>query len=249
LLNEEIQKKLAKRYGGEPLQKMVKEAFDKERIVKALKEPFELEAEAFSAITFMDIAGFSGKVAGMNAAETRAFLDGFYSAAIPKVYQYNGHIDRIIGDGILAVYSSHLSPELTSEKDAEIAAMNAAEKLIMELHGSDYACKVAMSVGKVLYCQTGLAEVYEDYTIIGEPLTAVYRIEEKVQVDQFAAPKSSLAGRRIIKQVEESDERSAKLRLLGGTPKPPDWIVTYPTVALRGIGDTELVVETFRSSK
>ena len=137
MLNEDIQQRLAKRYGGAPLQKMVKEAFDKERIVKALKEPFEKETAAFSAITFMDIAGFSSKVAGMDAAKTRAFLDEFYKAAIPKIYQHHGHIDRIVGDGILAVYSPHLSPdELKTRMDAETAAMDAAEKLITDLHGT-----------------------------------------------------------------------------------------------------------------
>lgn len=249
MLNEDIQKKLAKRYGGAPLQKMVKEAFDKERIVKALKEPFEKETDAFSAITFMDIAGFSGKVAGMNAAETRAFLDEFYSAAIPKIYQNHGHIDRIVGDGILAVYSKHLSPALTSNTAVETAAMDAAEELIVALHGTDYACKVAMSVGNVLYCRTGLADVYEDYTIIGEPLTIAYRIEETVKVNQFAAPKSSLAGHRIIRQVAEFDARNDRVRALGRTPKPPAWIVNYPVVSLRGIGNTELVLQTYRPSR
>lgn len=245
MLNEDIQKRLAKRYGGEPIQKMVKEAFDK-RLVKALKEPFEKETEALSAITFMDIAGFSGKVAGMNAAETRAFLDEFYSSAIPKIYQNHGHIDRIVGDGILAVYSTHLSPELTSRMEVETAAMDAAEHLIVELHGTEYASKVAMSVGKVLYCQTGLAEVYEDYTIIGEPLTVAYRIEEQVQENQFAVPKSSLAGKQIINQVADFDARAALTRLRGGRPKPAEWIVNYPTIKLRGVGDTELVLQTYR---
>ena len=106
-----------------------------------------------------------------------------------------------------------------------------------------------MSAGEVLYCQTGLVEVYEDYTIIGEPLTVAYRIEEQVTANQFAVPRASRAGKKISDQVAASDEAAATAMSLGMNPNPPSWNVKYSVIDLRGIGKTELVVQTYRPPK
>jgi class 3 adenylate cyclase len=242
VLNENIQKELARRYGGDGLQKMVKEAFD-QRLVKALKEPFKDEAEAAAAIIFVDVAKFSEKVAGKNATQTRLFLDAFYAAAIPEIYQRSGHIDRIVGDGIVAVFTGYLTPGLTLGKGLG-RALGTAEEIVKKLHGTPYESKAAISDGNVLFCRTGLVQVYEDYTIIGEPLTMAYRVEESVAANQVATPSESVLGKLIQSQVEETKAMKAKK-----LPVSVGWNVTWPTVSLRGIGDTKLALQTYTPPK
>src|SRR5258707_271414 len=113
MLNQKIQEQLAKRDGGERLTKMVKEAFD-QRLTRALKEEFKEEREAYAAVAFADIAGFSSTVVGWTATQVRTFLDDYYAAAIPPIYDSEGVIDRIVGDGILSVYSEYFDPAIST---------------------------------------------------------------------------------------------------------------------------------------
>jgi class 3 adenylate cyclase len=244
VLSDDIQRKLAQRYGGEPLQKMVKYAFE-QRLVKALKDdtgqPTKEDVEAFSAIVFIDVASFSERVNGMDAAGTRRFLDTYYAAVIPEIYERRGHIDRIVGDGILAVYSPHLSPDLTDQK-AEESALAVAEAVVEKLHSTQHVCKAAISVGDVLYCKTGLAQVYEDYTIIGEPLTTAYRLEEVAEANQVLVPTNSVAGRKISNQLARRRASEAQ-----GVPlTAAAWLVKRKTIGLRGIGDADVYIQTFQ---
>jgi len=53
---------------------------------------------------------------------------------------------------------------------------------------------VALSHGEVLFCKTGLEGVYTDYTVLGNPLTHVYRIEEIAAANQIVTPLKSPVG-------------------------------------------------------
>jgi class 3 adenylate cyclase len=231
VLSVDIQRALAQRYGGGQL---VKEAFD-QTLVKALKVKFQSNTTGHSACLYIDIAGFAGKVGGKSPTQIGAFLDDFYKLAIPRIYRHHGHIDRIAGDGIVAIFSPVISDALKNE-DPEVQALLAAEDLIQAAYGTSYVSKAALSAGDLLFCKTGLADVYEDYTVIGSPLTVTYRLEESAKANQVAIAQADKA-----KEMIDIGVRNYK------SLAPGPWSVKHTVMDLRGVGDdVPVCVQTYK---
>lgn len=197
------------------------------------------EGRADSVAMFVDIAGFSQRIRGLQPEQVRQFLSRFYKSAIKAIDDRFGLIDRIVGDGILAVFSPFLIPQLQQESTA-LHALNTAEAIIQELHGSECESKAAIGCGSLLFCSTGLAGVYTDYTVLGHPLTHVYRMEELASANQVIVPKNSPAGAIIAAQLERSRNR------VSPSTKPVRWTVDEKNVPLRGAEDLGILyVQTY----
>lgn len=148
MLSQHLQEQLAQKYGGPLVKSMVKKAFDRE-LTKALKTTFEEDTEGYSVLLFVDISRFSDKTSGFTAKEMRNYLDGYYSQVIPTIYNCSGMIDRIAGDGILAIFSPILSPSLVA-KSCEEQALKCAESILSSVSQTKYESKAAISGG--VYC-------------------------------------------------------------------------------------------------
>jgi class 3 adenylate cyclase len=187
---------LASRYGGKTVKLGFKSAA---RVtgVGALPVQFEGDHEVHAAALYVDVAGFARQIDGMNAAAVRAFLDGYYAAALPVIFDAGGVVDRIAGDGIVAVFSTFFGA-LPSNDGAELAALTAARGLIQTTHGTRYASKVALATGRLLFCKTGLATIYEEYTVVGTPLTELYRIEELAVAGDIVHRADARLGQQVL---------------------------------------------------
>jgi class 3 adenylate cyclase len=191
----------------------------------------ETDKEAYSAVVYVDIAGFSAATANMSAAQVRKFLDGYYQRAIVPLIDSGGRIDRIAGDGIIAVFSTVFEPH-QDRADVENAAFDVARKLVRELSSTAYAAKAAIATGDLLFCKTGVARMWEEITVIGTPLTELYRIEESAQRDEVVLRAGSALGRRFIELVrQEEDARALEGRRING----PHWLVNERDRVLRGL--------------
>lgn len=248
MLGVRQQEALARRYAGEDAAVMVKKAFDL-NVMLGFQAQFSEDRKVWSAAIFVDIAGFSRKIAGREPKAVRDFLDAFYGVAIPKIYHYQGKIDRIAADGIVAIYSSFFHPGWTMP-DVEEAALSCAQAIVRELHGSEHAAKAAVSSGELLFCKTGVAELYEDFTVIGAPLTEVYRLEDIAGESQVLLRADTDLGQRLYRLAADGAnlrEREKFLRGLGvpiTNPLPPvKWFVGPARQHLRGVnGDTPVEI-------
>jgi class 3 adenylate cyclase len=233
MLPTDVQRKLAQRYGGATL---VKEAFD-QNIAKAFAVEFETERQQHAAVVMVDIAGFSSFVTGWSPAKIRSFLDDYYRQVMPTLYDLGGMIDRVAGDGVLAVFSSFFTTKTDEAMDR--CALQAAEKIVASLATTNHSSKAALSSGPLAFCKTGLAGVYEEHTVIGEAITSTYRIEEIAKVNQVVV--HGTRGFSAIIDEQLAARRRVELRNI---PLPPQtWNVEPGTVDLRGVGETAIYVQ------
>lgn len=228
MLQRHIQQQLISSYIH---RSMVKKAFDKLHLENAEAKLFLDEKSSDAAILYVDIAGFSNKVTGLHARNISEYLRAFYSIAIPVIYDNGGQIDRIMGDGIIAVFSHALQADFP-ENDACVGALRAARTIVEMTYGSDHASKAALSYGNVSFCITGLATVYEDYTIVGNPLTEVYRLEAEANENQIVFLRQSPIGTIVNRWVRETKESVA---YQPATRIP--WVLTKSSKDLRGVGN------------
>jgi len=135
---------------------------------------FDDAKEEDVALLFIDITSFSKTISGWSNARIKTYLDSYYEKIIPIIYQYGGEIEKLLGDGIICVFGK---PFLTlSNPEYVYYAEDCAEAAIKSLYNSDKNVKVAIHKGKVNYYKVP-GEHYGEYTMIGQPITELYRLE------------------------------------------------------------------------
>lgn len=135
---------------------------------------FDEGREEDVALLFIDITSFSKTISGWSNASIKSYLDNYYKRIIPIIYQNGGEIEKLMGDGIICVFGK---PFLDVPKPGHvIKAETCAEEAIREFYGSDKNVKVAIHTGVVNYYKVP-GKHYGEYTMIGQTITDLYRLE------------------------------------------------------------------------
>jgi len=135
---------------------------------------FEEAKEEDVCLLFIDITSFSKTICGWPNSEIKVYLDDYYNRIIPIIYNNGGEIEKLLGDGIICVFGK---PFLNlNSPDYVYKAEECAEEVIKEFHGTDKNVKVAIHKGEINYYKVP-GEHYGEYTMIGQPITELYRLE------------------------------------------------------------------------
>tara|TARA_R110001599_G_scaffold280408_1_gene481610 strand:+ start:5889 stop:6650 length:762 start_codon:yes stop_codon:yes gene_type:complete len=163
----------------------VSEAIDPKIIKKGFSNPiadlgpsyygyFEAGLPASVALLFIDVSSFSTKMANANGEEIAEYFDKYYDIIIPLIYKHGGEVDKVMGDGIICLFGP---PFLENNiNDNIMNADQCAKDIIDDTLNTEFASKVALHSGEINYFQnkTGL---YHEYTMIGKPVTELFRLE------------------------------------------------------------------------
>jgi len=152
----------------------VKNAFNYQGLDDKILQFFDDQKTADLTMLFIDITGFSKKCKDLTNSQLATYLDKYYDIVIPVIYSHGGEVEKIMGDGIIAIFGQ---PFLSDTKDGLFAkADKCAKDLIMLLKGTDKEVKVALHDGNIMYYKNKSLN-YAEYTVIGKPLTELYRLE------------------------------------------------------------------------
>jgi len=125
-------------------------------------------------LLFIDITSFSKTIAGWTNAKIKTYLDEYYKKIIPIIYTHGGEIEKLMGDGIICVFGK---PFLAYENVEHVYKAEAcAEEVIKAFYGGAKNVKVAIHKGSVTYYKVP-GDHYGEYTMIGQPITDLYRLE------------------------------------------------------------------------
>jgi len=160
-------------------------AFSKQKLVEAFSKQisglghpyvryFEEGLPAEVALLYIDICSFSTRFSKLSGREIGELFDEYYDLVIPIIYDNEGEIDKIMGDGIICsfgppFYNENLSNCLTM-------ADHCAKEIILATRNTKFASKVAFHAGTINYFKNK-SGLYNEYTMIGKPLTELYRLE------------------------------------------------------------------------
>lgn len=143
---------------------------DKPELIKYFDEAKEEDV----ALLFIDITSFSKTIASWSNTEIKNYLDDYYERIIPIIYKHGGEIEKLMGDGIICVFGK---PFLQVDYPEYVYhAEDCAEKVIKEFHGSNKNVKVAIHKGIINYYKVP-GDHYGEYTMIGQSITELYRLE------------------------------------------------------------------------
>lgn len=208
----------------ENISKGIVEALDQNKEIKDYRNNVENTiAEAY--VAFVDISHFSSKISGCSVDEVKEYLEGYYHLVVPKIHKYHGQIDKIMGDGIVVVFSDVFGFEYPN--GAGNACLSFCKECIESLEETCYEVKAAIASGSMYFCKTGVEEIYEEISCIGHPMTVVFRLENEASANEIWM----LASDSLTQNMETKD----------------GWFSHLEEVYLKGVEESEAIVYQYNS--
>jgi class 3 adenylate cyclase/tetratricopeptide (TPR) repeat protein len=156
--------------------------------------------------------------------EARQLLDPVLERMMEAVHQYEGTVNQVMGDGIMALFGAPLAHEDHALR-ACFAALRMQERVrlygdeMQRVHGVPMQIRVGLNSGDVVVRAIG-SDLHMDYTAVGQTTHLAARME------QMAKPGSILLTPAVLRLVEGH----VRVKSLG-------------LVSVKGLGDTVEVFE------
>lgn len=140
----------------------------------SLIQYFESKPTEDVVLLYIDIANFSNLTESKTNIYITNYLDDYYNEIFPIIYHHRGQIEKLMGDGIICVFGKPFMNVTWPEEfnHAELCA----KAIIQKFKGTNKEVKVALHSGDITYYKTPGID-YEEYTMIGKPITELYRLE------------------------------------------------------------------------
>ncbi|MFW5700776.1 MAG: adenylate/guanylate cyclase domain-containing protein [Cyclobacteriaceae bacterium] len=152
----------------------IKSFFSSQGLNNHIIEYLEEQKSADVLLLFIDVTDFSKKCENLTNTQLSDFLDDYYDKVIPVIYSHGGEIEKIIGDGIICLFGE---PFLSDSKDNLFKkADQCAKDIIVKLKDTNKEVKIAFHDGRIMYYKNK-SEDYSEYTMIGKPMTELFRLE------------------------------------------------------------------------
>jgi adenylate cyclase len=138
-------------------------------------EEGELDGEEVEVtIMFLDVRDFTGFAEGRSATETVASLNALFERVVPIVHRHGGHVDKFVGDGLLAVFGAPRRQDDHAER-----ALRAALEIARDLRDdaeSEIEIGIGVNTGYVLAGNVGGGGRLE-FSVIGDAVNVAARVE------------------------------------------------------------------------
>ncbi len=140
-----------------------------------LREGTDLAGEEVElSMLFVDIRNFTGFAEQTPASEVIGTINRMFELAVPVVHDHGGHVDKFIGDGLLAVFGA--PQRLPNHAAAAVsAAQSIAAAVEAEFHG-ELSVGIGINTGTVVAGNVGGAGRFE-FSVIGDPVNVAARVE------------------------------------------------------------------------
>ena len=184
----------------------------------------------YVTILFADLSGYTSLSERMDSEDLYVIVQQYIRLLSDNVYKYEGVVDKITGDGLMAIFGAPISHENNAERGvrAALEMQNELHDLSAKVHqeqGVDLNVRIGLHSGWVVVGGIGANDKVLNYTAIGDTVNLARRIEES------ASPGAVLISETVFKQVRALFECQQITSLL---PKGVDHpVAAYGVVGLR----------------
>src|SRR5262249_42763160 len=147
-------------------------------------------------VLFADLKGSMELLADRDPEEARQLLDPVLERMMEAVHRYEGTVNQVMGDGIMALFGAPLAHEDHAVRACYAAlAMQATVKQyaaeVQRRHGVPVQIRVGLHAGEVVVRAIG-SDLHMDYTAVGQTTHLAARME------QMALPGSILLTQAVL---------------------------------------------------
>lgn len=147
------------------------------------------------SVMFVDIRGFTTLSEKLEPEQVIQFLNEYLDVCTKAVFQYNGTLDKFIGDGVMAIFGAPVAISNHAEA-AVLAALEmkrqtaAMEARLMERLGFTVRFGVGIHCGPAIVGNIGSEALRLDYTAIGDTVNLAARLESNAKPGQILISKA-----------------------------------------------------------
>ncbi|MBF0200617.1 MAG: adenylate/guanylate cyclase domain-containing protein [Desulfamplus sp.] len=132
------------------------------------------------AVLFVDLKGFTGLSETMKPEDVVVLLNRFFSSMIPIIFKNRGTLDKLLGDGIMAVFGTPME-----DSDSCLNAVRTALEMFSVLNvlnqnlENEYRhleMSVGINYGELIAGFMG-SEEHLNYTVVGDTVNVAQRIQ------------------------------------------------------------------------
>jgi class 3 adenylate cyclase/tetratricopeptide (TPR) repeat protein len=163
-------------------------------------------------VMFADLKGSMELLANRDPEDARAILDPVLTLMMDAVHRYEGTVNQVMGDGIMALFGAPIAHEDHAARACYAAlAMQASVKAyaaqVQRTTGVPLQIRVGLNAGEVVVRSIG-SDLHMDYTAVGQTTHLAARME------QMAMPGSIL----VTPEVCQLAEGYIQVKSLGPVP-------------------------------
>ncbi len=146
--------------------------------------------EAHRAIVwFSDVVDFSRHIVNLAPARTADVVQRFFNAQSAPIAEHGGHIDKFMGDGLMAFWVLSESEAATPKCLEALKAAEKATKAVSEIQigNQPLHLRVGLHIGPVLSGDFGSTTRHQ-FTLIGPEVNKAARLEQAHDCDVLGGP-------------------------------------------------------------
>ena len=148
---------------------------DQEVAEHILREGTSLAGEEVEVtMLFLDIRGFTSLAERLSARDVVTTLNRLFERIVPIIHHHGGHVDKYVGDGLLAVFGAPRRQD--DHADQALAAAIELAAAVDDEFGEDLAVGVGLNSGVVVAGNVGGAGRLE-FSVIGDAVNVAARVE------------------------------------------------------------------------
>lgn len=174
LEEEKMAKSRLERYHSPSVVKRILEASSKEPVLEA--------RELNATVLFADLCGFTSMSENMEPKDVANILNGFLSKMTDVIFEYEGTLDKFIGDCVMAIFGAPVSNADHAERAIRCALgmRKALEEYNLEnKEKRELNFKIGINSGKMVAGDIGSSRRME-YTVLGEVVNLASRLQSYV---------------------------------------------------------------------
>ena len=149
--------------------------------ILASKSALEGERKQVTVL-FADLKGSTELIAGLDPEEARQLLDPALHRMMEAVHRYEGTVNQVLGDGIMALFGAPLAHEDHAMRACYAAlamqdAMRRYAEGVRRAHGLEVQMRVGLNSGEVVVRAIG-NDLHMDYSAVGPTTHLAARMEQ-----------------------------------------------------------------------
>jgi adenylate cyclase len=165
--------------------------------------PQTLDERRTVTVLFADLSGYTAVAEKLDPESVKRLLEGILERLGDEVARYGGHIDKFIGDNVMAIFGAPVAHGDDPERAVRAglgmqAAMEEINEPLAQQHGVTFELCVGVNTGEVLAGHVG-----DSYTVIGDSVNVAARLQAA------ARPGSVTVGERTYSATRDAIEYHA----------------------------------------
>jgi adenylate cyclase len=143
---------------------------------RVLEEGTDLEGEDVEvSVLFLDVCDFTGFAERTEPHQVVRELNDLFESVVPCIHDNGGHVDKFVGDGLIAVFGA---PErLSDHAERAVKAARCVVQKVNQRDGDGLRVGVGVNTGRVIAGTVG-GGGRVDFTVIGDPVNTAARVEQ-----------------------------------------------------------------------